>query len=252
VIVVPGLEPAETDPSSTHVEPPPITVQQIKPEVAQVNEPTKRCPFCAEIILAEAKKCKHCGEFLVRADMNLPYTAGRAAMSECPLCGTIPDARNPLLEYYDGVACRKCRTSLGNRRAGAWILDVIFFFVGIFILGVVAGFFLGLFGAIKSQDDAEAIAGIINICALAIFVTKDGWFQGRSIGKCICGVRVVDKSSGRPVSFGQSFKRNLPLVIPLLPLVAAFQISSGDTHRLGEGWANTKVVFADAKHPYRY
>ncbi len=28
---------------------------------------TKRCPFCGEVILAMAKKCKHCGEFLDRA-----------------------------------------------------------------------------------------------------------------------------------------------------------------------------------------
>lgn len=27
---------------------------------------TKRCPYCAEEVLEEAKKCKHCGEFLVK------------------------------------------------------------------------------------------------------------------------------------------------------------------------------------------
>src|SRR5881397_2101136 len=33
-------------------------------------EPTKRCPFCGEVILAIAKKCKHCGEFLDRAALS--------------------------------------------------------------------------------------------------------------------------------------------------------------------------------------
>lgn len=57
---------------------------------------TKRCPWCAEEILAEAKKCKHCGEFLERAapgEGHLPAeqipsrpTATVASLA-CDTCG---------------------------------------------------------------------------------------------------------------------------------------------------------------------
>lgn len=30
----------------------------------ETTQGQKTCPFCAELILAAAKKCKHCGEFL--------------------------------------------------------------------------------------------------------------------------------------------------------------------------------------------
>jgi membrane protein YdbS with pleckstrin-like domain len=34
--------------------------------VPRAADATKRCPFCGEVILAIARKCKHCGEFLDR------------------------------------------------------------------------------------------------------------------------------------------------------------------------------------------
>ena len=37
------------------------TKRQVQKEI---QNKLKRCNFCSEIVLAEAKKCKHCGEFL--------------------------------------------------------------------------------------------------------------------------------------------------------------------------------------------
>lgn len=47
-------------------------------------EATKECPYCGEIILAVAKKCKHCHEFLPEEPV--------VKTIQCPICGEdIPD-----------------------------------------------------------------------------------------------------------------------------------------------------------------
>ena len=55
-------------------------------------EETKRCPYCGEEILAVAKKCKHCGEWLEKKE---PAKEKKA----CPICGELVDADLDICPY---------------------------------------------------------------------------------------------------------------------------------------------------------
>jgi predicted RNA-binding Zn-ribbon protein involved in translation (DUF1610 family) len=51
---------------------------------------TRKCPFCAEKILVEAIKCKHCGEFLKGIKKCEDCGSEMAEESKfCPVCGTM-------------------------------------------------------------------------------------------------------------------------------------------------------------------
>lgn len=69
-----------------------------------MEEAKKRCPYCGEEILAVAKKCKHCGEWLPEAETEEPKRE-----IPCPICG---ESINENLEI-----CPHCheRTTLSEK-----------------------------------------------------------------------------------------------------------------------------------------
>jgi quinol-cytochrome oxidoreductase complex cytochrome b subunit len=51
----------------------------------------RTCPYCAEEILADAKKCKHCGEFVNRTiSMTVGVIFAVGVMAACVLAGLQP------------------------------------------------------------------------------------------------------------------------------------------------------------------
>jgi uncharacterized RDD family membrane protein YckC len=154
----------------------------------------------------------------------------------CPLCGDAKKMGSKARKLYDVWVCRRCGNGQINRRHFAYVFDVVLLYVAILF---VLGFLAGIVGAVGRMD-VSGIAAVIPYVAWGLFLLKDG-FNGHSLGKAMLGLQVVDEDSGQGAGFGASFKRNLPLLIPVVPLIVAIQLNKGP--RWGDGWANTRVVW---------
>ena len=78
--------------------------------------------------------------------------------------------------------------------------------------------------------------------SIGFLLFKDSFLNGRSLGKAMAGLQVIDRTSGAPADVAASAKRNLPTFVPLAFILMAFQIKEG--LRWGDGWANTKVIWS--------
>lgn len=99
---------------------------------------------------------------------------------------------------------------------------------------------------------AEFLVGLaIGVAVTAIFTLRDG-IDGRSPGKRLTGVQVVDADTGAPISFGQSFRRNWWFLLGQIPVVGGLislalvitvivQMNKGP--RLGDQAARTRVIW---------
>jgi uncharacterized RDD family membrane protein YckC len=153
------------------------------------------------------------------------------ATAGCPLCGDSRRMKKPK-KLYGHPVCRKCWAGFANQRQFAWIIDVFLAWVLAWVVGVF------LVEGIEADDTLAwvPLAGLYGFVPL-----KDGLIGGRSPGKVITGVRVIDRQSGKPIGIGKSAGRNLLLLIPFMPLIVAFQMMGGP--RIGDGMAGTRVIW---------
>ena len=140
---------------------------------------------------------------------------------------------------YGTPVCKRCYYRFANRRQLAYIVDTTLWWPVSFALAQG----LSEVTAILCLDPmlgAIVFFGFNWVAFPLLFSCKD-CFRGHSPGKWICGVRAVDRDGLEPIGIASSLKRNLPLLIPVLPFVIAFLLQKG--HRLGEQQGVLEAVF---------
>ncbi|MCC7537856.1 MAG: RDD family protein [Deltaproteobacteria bacterium] len=102
---------------------------------------------------------------------------------------------------------------------------------------------------IFDRDDWSAPRIVALVVALVVLaaVVAYAWARdaigGRSLGRRLLGIRVVDARTRRPIGAWRSFKREVPLHVSPLPFIElALLFASKDRRRLGDRWADTIVV----------
>jgi|SRR5579859_1606176 len=146
----------------------------------------------------------------------------------CPLCGITIRLGWHVKVLYGQYVCTGCSRSLWMRRVLAHLIDDFVFVIVLPMIGIILLLRLG----------AMDWLGILFALMVLRYLFRDAkWL---SVGKLMTGIEVIDTRNAKPAKFVGSLKRNLPLLIPFVPIVIAFQMQEGP--RLGDGWAHTRVI----------
>lgn len=167
----------------------------------------------------------------------------------CPVCLRPLKRPHKCKKLFGMKVCNRCRNGFANRRQLAYVIDNLVLYFVMFLLTLL---FLQLpgrrFGA--TSRPSSGLSTLISVYTYLLvpflFILKDG-FAGRSPGKLLMGLQVVDKTSLDPIGVGRSIKRNLMLMIPYVGVIGGAITMMGG-QRWGERWANTMVMWLKYKH----
>jgi len=159
----------------------------------------------------------------------------------CPLCGESENMGSKAKPLYGQAVCIKCSNSFSGKRQLAYVIDTFVFEICVFILFALVYVLVRIFVNFSfNSSKMPSLYFVLNISYFLVFFLKDG-FSKSSPGKQIMGLTVVDNTTGQPIGFKTSFKRNLPLLIPFMPIIVFCELYKG--YRIGDKWANTRVIW---------
>jgi uncharacterized RDD family membrane protein YckC len=153
----------------------------------------------------------------------------------CGICGRQLGKRPVDLNNVE--VCRPCRRRFISLRQIAFIIDLAV----LFALIVLAEYLVSRFCPPRYLIRFKAVAEFGTVLPWVVFLTKDG-YRGLSIGKWICGLRVVDYEARTPAGFMQSLKRNMPLLLTFWGVLGMW-LTLYAGRRWGDGWARTVVIW---------
>jgi uncharacterized RDD family membrane protein YckC len=115
------------------------------------------------------------------------------------------------------------------RRLPAFLLDILFRYIFLFILFIIMAF-TGVFQLFPFSDSILVASGIVLVFLLSWFygVFLETWMNGQTFGKRVTGLRVVSVD-GRPINASQATIRNflkIADIFPFAPLVIGEEITS--------------------------
>jgi uncharacterized RDD family membrane protein YckC len=178
-----------------------------------------------------------------------PVDPGYTAQGD-PLSGATSDPYGYYMTLLSPVNAGNTR-NMGVRIV-AYIIDFILTGVVQSVIGLMVGMVVGM-SALTTGGDPTATAesapvnltlyGLGTLVFFGYFIIMEAVF-GYTLGKRLFGLRVVNEN-GEPISWGQSFGRNLMRIVDLLfwGLVAIISMNTSELcQRLGDRVANTYVI----------
>ena len=126
------------------------------------------------------------------------------------------------------------------KRLANYIIDIIVFYIFLFILAIVVGIFAPtLLDQFIANDNGYALLDrIITIFIYAIFMSLvESILNGKSVGKYITKTRAVNLD-GSKISASTAFARGLSRAVPF----CAFSAFGHPCNPWQDRWTNTKVI----------